>query len=96
MIMARSIRRTLKRMGMDNGSTMLDMDVHKQGDAAVIPNKEYQQQPFHIFRHCLFHAVPCSIRAQRYNKDLISANGISNQSIDTTRYLQLLWPTNDP
>lgn len=57
-MMASTVRRLLERVRMDNRRAMLDMDVHKQRNTAVVHYKKCRQQPFHIFCHYLFHITP--------------------------------------
>lgn len=49
--------RLLKRVRMDNRRAPLDMDVHKQRNAAVVHHKKCRQQPFHVFHNRLFHTL---------------------------------------
>lgn len=64
-MMACAIGRFFKRMRMDNSRTMLYMSMHKHRNAAVVHNKAYRQQPFHIFYHCLFHRAPITIEGAK-------------------------------
>lgn len=45
----------VERMRMDDRRPMLDMDVHEQGYATVVGDKNHRQQPLYIFDHPLFH-----------------------------------------
>lgn len=57
-MMASTVHRLFERVRMDNRRAMLDMDMHKQRNAAVVHYKKCRQQPFHIFCYCLFHITP--------------------------------------
>lgn len=83
MLMTASVCRLFKRVGMDNRHPVLDMNMHKHGNATVIRNEEYQQQPFHIFCRSLFHAPFVS----RGCKDKINPG---NEQDQTFRYDSML------
>lgn len=66
MMMASTVRRLLERVRVHDGRSILHMDVRKKRNAAIVRNKEYRQQPLHIFNHRFPHPVSSLFRGQRY------------------------------
>ena len=66
MMMASTVRRLLERVRVHDGRSILHMDVRKKRNAAIVRNKEYRQQPLHIFNHRFPHPVLPLFLGQRY------------------------------
>lgn len=82
-----AVCRLPERVRMDYRRAMLDMDVHKQRNAAVVHYKKCRQQPFHIFRDRLFH-IP--FLSNRGYKDNTNSRNLQIHKIQATKCKRLM------